>query len=416
MSCKMYSVKLGTPSHIKGTKLYKVEMYGCSTVVTVDLKEGDLGLLCTPDCIISPETLEVLGITLPYIYGGRVKPLKLVKGTVYSDSLFIPVNDEQYKKLTEFTDNKTADDLLKALTFTKLNNDSAEVEEGGAWTTYKPSNVVSARRQDTKGSKSSRVRRFFATFPMHVSTAQYPFNVARVKEMLEQGWDIEVTRKYHGTSGRTAYGLQPFKLNWWQNILDKIGFKQKKERLQYAYGSRRIILEQRLPTENYKEDNYRSRASLLIEESGCMKAGDVVYYELVGYTDRGKPIQPAINGKDYSYGLPPYHCGIVIYRWTSGGKDLSLVDIASRLSEYQFYQVRVPTLSAAKDHAAIEVLFNEIEADNVKGKNSCVEEGLVIHLLKDGNSEYYKWKTPSFYLGESTSYDNAPPMDEEDIN
>ena len=73
-------------------------------------------------------------------------------------------------------------------------------------------------------------------------------------------------------------------------------------------------------------------------------------------------------------------------------------------------QYYAPTLDYVKG------LFDAIEEGNVDGTNRCVEEGLVIRMHKDGKSEYYKWKTPSFYLGESTAYETVTTMTEEELN
>lgn len=408
MACKMYSVICSPPVAIKGTKLYKVEMYGCSTVVDSSIKEGQLGLLCLPDCIISEATLDELGIKLPYISGGRVKPLKLVKGSVYSDSLFIPVSQQQL-------DNLTTEALKSSLLATKVSKQPTEVEEGVIWTTYKPVETA-PRRQDGKYSKSSKVVRAFPTFPTHINTAQYKFNIDRINQLLKEGWGLEVSRKYHGTSGRTGYSIQPYKLKWWQVILDKIGFKQEREKLQYAYGSRRVVLGQRTKNSSYPKDNFRSRASLLIESYCDMKEGDVVYYELVGYTDTGKFIQPPMGGKPYTYGVKEGETGIIIYRWTSGGKDLSYVEIYKRLVGCEKFNITIPKMYPVCSLKHIEDVYNSLEYKNITESSDCIEEGIVIHLLKDGKSEYYKWKTPSFYLAESTAYENSPAEDEDSLN
>jgi len=422
MACKVYVVKLAEPEPIEGTKLFNVRFNGCSTVVTKEIEEGQTGLLFTPDSVITPLAMETLELDLPYIVGGRVRPLRLVKGTVYSDSLFIPLSREVIVKLRSLKGDLVADDVTKAVDEFNNTGYSAEVQEGNVWKTYIPAGILAARAQGKHGSNSPTRPRAFSTFPMHVSTEQFKFNIERIEELIKQGWEFEVSKKYHGTSGRTAFSMQPYTLPWYQRWLNKIGFNFPTERLQYAYGSRRVILGQRLPDKVYNsKTDYRQRVSAILETSNLMREGDVVYYELVGWTDKGSPIQPPINGKHYNYFTPDKRVSGVIYRWSSGGRDLTLSEIehkiALHMDSYGFVfgffppvKYYAPTLDYVKG------LFDEIEEGNVDGTNRCVEEGLVIRMHKDGKSEYYKWKTPSFYLGESTAYETVTTMTEEELN
>jgi len=116
-------------------------------------------------------------------------------------------------------------------------------------------------------------------FKQHYQTPKLRYSIDRIPD----GARITITRKLHGTSGRTGYcrvGTERA-LPFWQSVLNRLGASYT-PKVDYAYkyisGSRRVTFHNIEDT----SDSYRITAHQLIE--GKLKKGETAYYEIL-HTD-----------------------------------------------------------------------------------------------------------------------------------
>lgn len=149
-----------------------------------------------------------------------------------------------------------------------------------------------------------------SALPEHFDTE----NLRNVLNLIPAGATIILTEKLHGTSGRT--GLVESEQTWWQRLLR---WKQ------YAYvtGSRKVIIIDEGNISNYRAHDYHGDTTYRmfwhdeIAEAG-LRSGEVVFYEVVGYTENQKPIMsPHQDGKEtivYNYGCEEGYHAAYVYR------------------------------------------------------------------------------------------------------
>ena len=153
-----------------------------------------------------------------------------------------------------------------------------------------------------------------------------------------------LTLKMHGSSGRTMYAkINTSYKTRWQKFLARFGFLKTSE-WKYISGSRRKILETSKNDLASKSD-YRRVIHDMISNIGLRK-GETLYYEIVGFTNKGGRIQGSHPIHDpkmqkiygdhmyFNYGCHPLTnpFEIYVYRITMTSEDRSVV-------EYSYPQV-----------------------------------------------------------------------------
>lgn len=132
---------------------------------------------------------------------------------------------------------------------------------------------------------------------------------------LNVGDELILTLKLHGTSGRT--GNLPSIIKWnWKELL-KFNFRKffKKQVYSLQTGSRNQNLYNDYfagKADEFYKSNFREKIHEMFSKSG-VKEGELIYYEIVGYTNNGAPIQK-IGNVEFSYGLLPTQCDIYVYK------------------------------------------------------------------------------------------------------
>jgi hypothetical protein len=126
-------------------------------------------------------------------------------------------------------------------------------------------------------------------FPKHFDTAQLRMNLGQIKI----GDRLILSEKLHGTSGRTCKLEVPISLPRWKQIANRVahafGFDGFATSEIKAYsGTRNCIVQTGATGE--KGMKYREAAHAMI--APLLAIGEVVYYEIVGFGDDGKPIMP----------------------------------------------------------------------------------------------------------------------------
>lgn len=156
----------------------------------------------------------------------------------------------------------------------------------------------------------------------------------------------------HNTSGRTGRVLWK-KRNLWQKILGVLGLYKDSYRL--ITGTRRVVYDpdkMNVPDNGYYAGSmYRNKIHDWFSTMP-LKDGEIVYYEIVGWTDTGAAImgehglsalgKSGVSKSEYknypepfvfSYGCKKGEYKVYVYRITQDGKDLSWSDMKLRCEE-----------------------------------------------------------------------------------
>ena len=215
-----------------------------------------------------------------------------------SDGLFMPL-----KSLESFTDISK---LKEGDTITVLN---------GVTICEKYIPKVQTPKQHGGGNRVRKHKEPIAPlFAEHADTEQLAYNLSA----FHPGDLVEITLKMHGTSQRTGYlpKLSGHKRSFMDWLLRRPG----KPIYEYGYvtGTRRTVLDDFEDGGYYGNNSFREPHAEAFE--GKLHKGETVYYEVVGFTDNGKPIMPScpnkkVNDKEFikqygetttfSYGCDP---------------------------------------------------------------------------------------------------------------
>ena len=187
---------------------------------------------------------------------------------------------------------------------------------------------ITAGTRTQSGRASAKAQRECAMFRRHVDTEPLRKNL----HLIPDGSVVTITEKLHGTSFRYGYVLDdvPIKRNWFMSMVAKLlRWPTTKQEWCNLNGTRRTILERYDGPDFYGNDQFRVNATKGLE--GKLLPGEVIYGELVGWTESGTPImaqQDTRGLKDksiskafgdtitYTYGCEPGQCKLYVYRIT----------------------------------------------------------------------------------------------------
>lgn len=261
-------------------RLNLCEVFGNTTVVDKSVNEHDLYLYLPTDGQISIEFGTVNDLfrrkdSEGNPAGGFIDPDKRniraisIRGN-RSDGLVLPLTT-----LSSFGDTNA----LREGDIVSVFNGHVIAEK------YIPS-VASGSSKTPKGQKGKTTKSKELIAPLfkeHIDTAQLAYNLAD----FHTGDLVEITRKLHGTSQRTAHlpTLKGYTRTFWDWLFRRPG----KPIYEYDYisGTRHTVLES-WDGGFYGDNAFRKHAHDAFV--GKLRKGEEVYYEIIGNTDDGKPI------------------------------------------------------------------------------------------------------------------------------
>ena len=341
--CKLTDLK----QHPNADRLQVANALGYYVIVGLDTDEDTLGVVFPSDGRLSHEMLMANNlyrknpITNEPMGGyfeanGRIKTIKL-RGSK-SEAFWTPLHS------LAFTGSL---DLQEGDQITEVNG--IKICEKY----YTPATLRAMRQSAKVGKRTKKPQDYAPEFKRH-------FDTPKLREVVSflTGEDrrLTVTEKVHGTSGRTGY-VKWTKRKWWQRLLGPLW----KDRYRYVTGTRKVVLDpDNMGTESgfYAGTNFRNQIHKQFE--GKLDEGEVVYYEIVGYTDTGALImgshgidkktmkEAGIPSKDYkkygdsmkyTYGCAPGEYKVYIYRITKAGVDYSPWGMEKRARELGFETV-----------------------------------------------------------------------------
>jgi hypothetical protein len=281
----------------------------------------------------------------------------------------------------------------------------------------KESNPTSKKNKGKKAKESKIIEN---QFRFHDDTVQLYRNLHKVN--LDDY--ISISYKIHGTSSISSKVLCKKKLNIVEKALKTLGVNIVDKQYDNLYASRRVIKNEDLnpQAEHYYGEDIWGLANERLKD--VLLDGMTIYYEIVGFTPTGTPIQ-----KGFDYGCRDGHFEIYVYR-------ITFTNPSGNVFEFSFKQMEewcksrdiktVPLLFYGtvkdlfiKNHKEIPEddrdwrdTFLQILKDNYNEKNCymCLnpvpEEGCVVRIEKL-DFEGYKCKSERFYNWETKMLDKG---------
>lgn len=413
--------------HPNADRLQLGECFGNTVCVSLDYKEGQLGVYFPTDgqlSIIFAERNNLLRKkdNIGNNIGGYLDPDKRNIVTIKlrgekSDGLFLTLDC-----LSTFCDIKT-------------------LKEGDAITTingvlicekYIPNKMnleVSNLEKPVKKIKLPIAPMFIE----HSDTQQLAYNLQNIKN----GDLIEISLKMHGTSQRTGYlpVLKGFKRTFWDRILRKSGTPI----YDYGYisGTRHTVLED-YEGGYYGDNAFREAHSKRFENK--LWKGETVYYEIVGYVNENATIMNVCKndklGKDFvrKYGestIFHYGCGIgqsetYVYRMTITSPEGNIIEYSPELLRLRCEQMGVQAVPVFETQLLkeenSEILAKKImqlaekyaEGADPIGK-AHIKEGVVVRIINKTKFTAFKHKSFEFKVLEGIVKDAATKPDIEEV-
>ena len=412
-----YIVKINElKEHPNADRLQIAVIFGFPTIVSLDVKLGDIGIYFPIDLQLSEEYCKQNDLVRRKDEngnqaGGYLDPNKRniramrFRGTP-SEGLFLPLETLAYTGKTQFEVGEKIDNINGHEICRK----------------YIPRNSVHEPTRKLGNKIRKKKAPIAPLFLEHADTEQLAYNL----EAFRGGDIVEITLKMHGTSGRTGYlpRLQKYK----KTFLDRILRREGTPIYDWGYvtGTRRVVLND-FSGGFYGDNSFREPHAKFFE--GKLNKGETVYYEIVGFMTTGEPIMSTVSNNKisdkafvkqygptttFSYGCAskPFHdsvknkdipqSDIYVYRMTMTNEDGDVVEYSPDYMRYRCEQIGVKY---------VPVLWRGI----IPPANF---DGLVQSddFIADENGQFTEWifKTPGEYIKDIAEqyYDGPDPIGE----
>jgi hypothetical protein len=404
--------------HSNANRLLLSTVTGYQIIVGLENKEGEVGIFFPTDgrltttFAIPNDLIKRVDSITGKPAGGmfdsnlRIRAQKF-RGEI-SEGFWIPLDS---LRKVEGIKQKTIDNLKIGDQFDSL--DGVKICE--KYFANKPKKGPSGKQNAAKKKKKN------ICFPEHFDTKHFRVEGTKIKNNSI----IYLTEKIHGTSARYGCVLEENPLTLFQKILKKIGVKVKPQ-FEYTYllGTRRVELTKREKNSKgfYGSDGFRHKVMEGVWEN--LRKGEVLYGEIVGYTDTGATIQSPGKTKvvgdkaftkrygelnHYKYGCVEGTCQLYIYRIANVNDDglqfdLSWPQVKKRCG--QLGLKHVPDIKIEPfvlSNLNFEDLVNEVK-NNCDGPSllddSQCREGICLRIESEDGINILKEKSWAFRMME----------------
>lgn len=412
--------------HSNADRLQCVEVFGQNVIVDLSYTEGQQCVFFPSDGQLSEEFAEENNLVRKKDeagnnIGGYMDPEKRnitaikLRGEK-SEGLVLPV--ERLDKYTDITVLKDGDQI------TVLNGHEICKK-------YIPKSNHSQRIYENTGSKNKKQPKEKVSYPFfdeHIDTSQLDYNLNAFKD----GDIVYLTRKLHGTSGRTQHAIEVVTKRR-RLILKKI-FKLKDKtvkRFKLVSGTRRTVL-RNFEGGYYGNDEFRKKWHDFFAEK--LPKGMTVFYEIVGWVNESTPIMGKCNnklvkdkefekmyGKEtiFTYGCEPGESDMYVYRMTMTNEDGVVIELPTEEVKLWCEKLGckfVPILDKFL-FTTIDDLNERVNKwldvpDEIDSRH--VAEGVVVRIDNRTKFTAYKRKSFTFKVLEGIIKDtsDAPDMEE----
>ena len=425
MSYQAIICKIQTRPHPNADALCLGTVHGYQVVVGLDTNDGDLGVFFPTDGQLSPEMAEANDLigykdeATGERRGGFFGKNRRVRSQKFrgekSDGYWTPL------KALEFTGVNTST-LSEGDQFTELN---------GIPVCNKYFTPATLKAQQAGKGKARRENDLFAK---HIDTLQLRNEIDRLPDDAV----IYVTEKLHGTSGRVGLVKETVNLPTpkWKRPFAKAFKIKNKTASEWVplLGTRNTILADHTQEGFYGSEEFRWNSVEKIVPN--LRKGEIIYFELVGFTTTGQPIMAQPSTKElkdikkqygeqmtFAYGQAPGTCGLHVYRITRVNEDGDAVELPWTQVKARCRELginHVPEIEYASpflyDSHRPDILSEGVEF-HMEGSSllddSHIREGVVVRAeLPDGSTTFLKSKSFSFgiiegYLKTSDDYVDA---------
>lgn len=293
-------------------------------------------------------------------------------------------------------------------------------------------------RQGVPGKKKVRpLEDVYSTFKKHFSTS----HLGRSLGTIPKGAVLHITEKCHGTSGRTGYLEEDLQLSkfkqWWNKHLP---MKFATKDWQYVSGSRKVVFDPHKAIEDgyYVGTTYRELIHKEMSNRGLHK-GETLYYEIVGYTEKGSLIMGnhgvedkavrKLYGKNmaYTYGCNPDGSGkglfqVLLYRMTRTSPSgqcyevpyAQMVTRAKELGIQVVPELKAPFIYNGDPKALVELCDELIKGHSTLDERH-IKEGVVVRIEAPNKETFLKHKGFNFIVLEGRCKENNDYIDAEEI-
>jgi len=276
----------------------------------------------------------------------------------------------------------------------------------------------------------------YSNFAQHYDTKQLRDHIRDIPA----GAIIYISEKLHGTSGRTGYVCTIRKPGWLSKVWNAISPREwniSGKKWEYVSGTRRTVLTKNKADGFYQDTSFRQHIHDQIKLAGLHK-GETLYYEIVGFTDRGGFIMPPHGIEDkklkkkfgsemcYTYGREQngtkLQFGFHIYRITMTSEDGQTVEyswpqVVARCSELGFDIVPELMGPLIYDKNGEELVEDCLRLANgtciLDGKH--IMEGVVVRVEHESMWTALKYKSFWFCELESIRKNDDNYVDPEEI-
>ena len=423
---KAYITKItNLRKHSNADRLLVGECFGNNVIVSLDTKEGDVGVYFPVDGKLSEEFATINDLVrrkdeFGNPCGGYLDPEKRnitaikLRGEK-SDGLFVPLTS-----LSKFTDITK---LEVGLAFDTLNG--KQICE--KYIPNRPNRCGCGCSQHTS-KKKIKVNEY-PQFTEHVDTEQLAYNINNFKK----GDICYITLKMHGTSQRTANTLheKEIKPNFIQRLFGRKPFKIRQ--YEVVSGTRRVVLDSfEKDTSYYGGDLFRKQWHDFFAKR--LHEGEEVFYEVLGYTDSGRLIMGEADNKKtkdkefiaqygattrFTDGCEPNNCVAYVYRMTYTSPEGVVIEYPTELVQRRCDEMGIPFVPVFEKFIFTTKanLMKRVEkyydGTDPVGKTH-IREGVVVRIDNRPTFKAYKHKNFNFKVLEGIVKTDAQAPDMEE--
>lgn len=412
--------------HSNADRLQCVEVFGQNVIVDLSYTEGQQCVFFPSDGQLSEEFAADNNLVrkkddVGNNIGGYMDPEKRNITAIKlrgerSEGLVLPI--ERLSKYIDISELKDGDQI------TVLNGHEICKK-------YIPKTNRSNRTYENTGGNNKNQPKEKVSYPFfdeHIDTSQLDYNLNAFKE----GDIVYLTRKLHGTSGRTQHAIQVTTKRR-SRILRKLFKMNDKEKRAYKLisGTRRTVLK-KFDGGYYGNDEFRKKWHDFFAEK--LPKGMTVFYEIVGWVSEDTPIMGRCNnklvkdkefekmyGKEtvFTYGCEPGENDMYVYRMTMTNEDGVVIELPTEETKLWCERLGckfVPILDKFL-FTTIEDLNERVNKwldmpDEIDSRH--VAEGVVARIDNRTKFTAYKRKSFTFKVLEGIIKDtsDAPDMEE----
>lgn len=341
--------------HPQADRLQITNIYGNSVIVGMETQIGDLGVYFPIESQLSEiyargndlirrkdENGKMVGGFLEE--NRRVRAMKL-RG-IPSMGLFMPL--ESLDVIGGVT--KPGDTPLDGFEFTEMNGHHICQK-------YTPRTNATAQGGKPKEGRKPRESKIIPNqFRFHSDTAQLGRNIHKINPSDT----VVISWKMHGTSAIVSNCLVKKDQNLFARLLGKF-LPIISTEYQYIYASRRVIKNEFAESKQhfYKTDLWSEIGSKHFGDK--LHKGETIYYEIVGYTPDGSPIQGL-----FDYGCKPGEHKVYVYRITMTNADGVVTELQWNQVKERVREIGVETVPEIFYGKALHI--NSFDVTTMEGK------------------------------------------------